>query len=116
MQVCYTQLCLLCIHIILFYSVHSQNSKFTEIPVPSGSGQIPTQRTTYFKPFENHTLHSSTYLYSPYGSTTPGKNCKKIFHANYVNKVFVSSEPPALCGTKVVQYNNVLFKFLSLPR
>ena len=31
-------------------------------------------------------------------------------------KVFVSSELPALCGTKVVQYNNVLFKFLSLPR
>ena len=31
-------------------------------------------------------------------------------------KVFVSSELPALCGTKVVQYNNVLYKFLSLPR
>ena len=30
--------------------------------------------------------------------------------------VFVSSELPALCGTKVVQYNNVLYKFLSLPR
>ena len=30
--------------------------------------------------------------------------------------VFVSSELPALCGKKVVQYNNVLYKFLSLPR
>ena len=46
----------------------------------------------------------------------PREELLKIFRANYVNKVFVSSELPALCGTKFVQHNNVLFKFLTLPK
>ena len=71
MQVFYTQLCLLCIQINSIMKHQFENSKFTEIPLPSGSGQMPSQRTTYFKPLENHTLHSGTYLYSPYMAVPP---------------------------------------------
>lgn len=80
--------------------------------------KCPDREPLYFKPLENHTFTKAhTYIaHINYGSTIPGKNYKKIFHVNCVDKVFVSSELPALCGTKVVQHNNVLFKFITSPR
>ena len=60
-----------------------------------------------------HTYIAHNYMAVP----PPGRIVRKFSMLTMLTiKVFVSFELPALCGTKVVQYNNVLFKLLSLPR
>ena len=89
MQVFYAQLCLLCNHIILWCKDQFENSQSTEMPVPSGkgSGQMPWQRTMYFKPLENHTFHRGTYLYSPYMAVPPpGRIVRNFFMLTMVTK------------------------------
>ena len=73
-------------------------------------------------------LYGSYIIVHPWKSSPHWSNMEKVFKGFTPVKmcgvspaasfyfVFVSSELPALCGTKVVQYNNVLHKFLSLPR